>query len=84
MEGEFIGENVDKIMLAEVMRISSPINFNGRYMQTISNIDINTTKNLELTDMKKYWRCTSQISEEVKELNKNQILVLSIFVSYLR
>lgn len=49
-----VEENVDKIAMVMVTKILSSVDFNGRYMWTISNIDIDTTKDLGLIDIKKY------------------------------
>lgn len=58
-EGELVGENVDKITLADVVETSNPVDFNGKYMQIISNIDIDVVQDLRLISIKKYQRCTS-------------------------
>lgn len=49
--------NIDKIAMAKVVRSLSPINLNSKFMQAISNIDINATRNLGLvTSIKKNQR----------------------------
>lgn len=50
-------ENINKTLIAKVVKILSIINLNNKYSQAISNDNINITKDLKLTDTKKYWRC---------------------------
>lgn len=42
------------IKLAKVAKILCLTNFNSKYMQVISNIDMDITRNLRLTSVKKY------------------------------
>ena len=60
---------VDKTALAEVARAFSPVNLTWRYRWAISNIDMDATKELELTGVKKYWRCTGQVEVELDWLH---------------
>lgn len=53
-EENSIKKNADKITLVKVIKTSSLVDLNDRYMQAISNIDINVAKNLGLTNIKKY------------------------------
>ena len=46
--------NEGKIAQAEVARKSSPIDFDGKYMWIISNVDIDVARNLGLIDIKKH------------------------------
>lgn len=54
-------ENVNKTAMAEVAKVSSAIDYDGKYSWAISNGDMDTTENLRLTSIKKYWRCAGQI-----------------------
>lgn len=54
-------ENIDKSAIAEVVKLSSIIDLGNIYNWAISNANIDTARDLRLTDIKKYWRCTSQI-----------------------
>ena len=47
-------ENIDKIAMAEIMKISSVIEFGNKYSWTISNADIDAAGDSKLTDIKKY------------------------------
>lgn len=47
-------ENIDKISIAKVAKVLNVINLSSKYSWAISNIDINITRDLELTDIKKY------------------------------
>lgn len=49
------------------------MDLNNKYIQAISNVNMDVTKNLKLTNMKKYWRCAGQIKKKVNKLYKNQI-----------
>ena len=49
-------KNVDKIMLIEIVRMLNPMNFDRKYIWIINNVDINTFRNLRLTNIKKHWR----------------------------
>ena len=63
--------NADKIAHAEVAKKSSPIDFDGKYMGTISNVNIDTARNLKLTGIKKYWKLAGQIEKKVNRLYKD-------------
>lgn len=45
--------------MAEIVKILSVINLNGKYSWAISNGDVDTAKNLYLTNIKKYQRYNS-------------------------
>lgn len=49
----------------------------------MSNVNIDAAKKLELTEIKKYWRYTSQVEIELDWLY-DQISILPIFVKYLQ
>lgn len=53
-------------------------------MWVISNVNNDVAKDLGLMIIKKYWRCTSQISEKWKKLHRDYKPVLTAFVTYLR
>ena len=53
-EGQLVVKNADKIALVEVVRTSSPMNLDGKYMWAISNIDIDAARDLGLTGIKKH------------------------------
>ena len=53
-EGQLVIKNVDKIAQTEVMRTSSLIDLDGKYMWAMSNVDIDTARDLGLTGIKKY------------------------------
>ena len=46
--------NADKIEQAEVVRTSSPMDLDGKYMWAMSNVDIDTARDLGLTGIKKH------------------------------
>lgn len=47
-------KNIDKIRIAEIIKILNTINFNDKRNWVISNSDINTAADLKLTNIKKY------------------------------
>lgn len=47
-------KKIDKIVIAEVIKISSTINLGIQHNQAISNADINIAKDFRLNCMKKY------------------------------
>lgn len=53
-EEEFVEGNTDIIALTKIVKMSSIVNLNSRYIWAISNVNINATKNLELINIKKY------------------------------
>ena len=75
-------ENVDKITMAEVVKVSNAIDLGNKYSWIISNGDIDVAGDLKLTDIKKYWRCVGQIQDGVDGLHKNKILALEVFVKH--
>lgn len=55
-------ENIlNKIIMAEVTKISNVIDLGSKYSWAISIVDINIVRNLRLTSIKKYWRYANQI-----------------------
>lgn len=63
-------------------KVDWALNFIGKYKWEMSNADLNATKELGLTDIKKYWRYTSQVKIEVDWLH-DWISVLATFMRYL-
>ena len=55
----------DTTSSAEVAWASSAVDLIGKYMWAISNADIDATKELGLTGIKKYWRHTWEIEMEL-------------------
>lgn len=66
----------------EVTKISSPIDLNSKNMWAISNADMDATRDLRLTSMKKYLRRAGQINKEVNGLHRDWILALVAFVKH--
>lgn len=58
-------KNVDKSIIVEVAKVSSAINLRKKHRQAISNADMDTTEDLELIVIKKYWRYPGQIQDKV-------------------
>ncbi len=58
-------ENIEKTVIAEVAKVSSAIDLGSKHSWAISNADMDTTRNLKLTGIKKYWRHTGQIQDKV-------------------
>ena len=57
-EKERLSEDItDTTAPAEVTQALSPVDFAEKYIWAISNADIDTAKELELTGIKEYWRC---------------------------
>lgn len=75
-------KNINKTLVAKVIKILNIINLKNKYGQAISNDNININKNLRLTNTKKYQRCIGQIQDKVDRLNKNWIFILIVFVKY--
>lgn len=50
----FIIENIDKTAIAKFAKVLSTINLSNKYNWAINNTDINITRNLRLTSIKKY------------------------------
>lgn len=80
---ELVDENIDKIVMVDIIRTSSLINLNSRYIQAISNININAAKNLGLINIKKYGKHMSQILNELKKLFGDKIAALTTFMTHL-
>lgn len=51
----------------------SSMDLNSKYIWAISNANMDVTKNLKLTNVKKYWRYDGQIKKKVNKLYRNQI-----------
>lgn len=60
----------------------SLIDFNNKYIQAISNADIDAAKNLGLTSVKKYKKHAGQIKEKVNGLYRNWLLAFALFLKY--
>lgn len=60
--------------------MSNLIDLDSKYIQAISNTDIDVTRDLRLTSMKKYQRHTGQIKKKVNRLYKNWISPFATFV----
>lgn len=69
-------KNVNKTVMIEVAKVSSTIDFSNKYGQAINNADMNATRDVELTDIKKYWRYIGQIQDKIDCLYKNKFLHL--------
>lgn len=67
---------------AKVAKILSLIDFNIKYMLAIKNINMDSIRDLKLTDMKKYWRCAGQIKEKVNRLYRDWIQALVLFMKH--
>ena len=76
--------NADKIAQVEVVRTLSPMDLDGKYMWTMSNIDIDAAKDLGLTDIKKHLRLAGQIEKKVDRLHRDWIPALAAFMKHFR
>ena len=76
--------NADKIVQTEVAKTLSLIDLDGKYMWAMSNVDIDTTRDLGLTGIKKHWRLAGQIEKEVDGLYNDWIPALAAFVKHSR
>lgn len=47
-------ENINKSVIIKVTKVSNTIDFDNKYSWVISNMDIDTIRDLKLTDIKKY------------------------------
>ena len=66
---EMLWKNImDTTAPAEVAQISNAIDFVERYNWIINNTNLDIVKKLGLTDIKKYWRCASQLEIKLDEL----------------
>ena len=63
-ERQLVVRNKDKIALVEVGRTLSLMDLDGKYLCTISNIDMIVAKDLGLTGIKKHWRFVGQIEKK--------------------
>ncbi len=69
-EDEMLSESItDTTAPAEVARVSSLVDLVGRYNWVMSNVDLNTAKELGLTSIKKYWRRAGQVEMELDWLH---------------
>ena len=75
-------ENVNKTAMAEMTKVSSPIDLGSKYSGTICNADMDIARDLRLIDIKKYGRCAGQIQDKVDWLYKDWILALGTFVKH--
>ena len=66
---------------AEVAQVLSFIDLAGRYNWAMSNIDLDVTKKLGLSGIKKYWRYVSQVEIELNWLY-DWILILATFIRH--
>lgn len=48
---------VDTIALAKVAQVLSTVDLTQRFKWTMNNTDLDKTKKLEPTRVKKYWKC---------------------------
>ena len=69
--GPLIMENIDRIAIAKIVKVSNVIDLSNKYSWAISNTDIDTTGNLGLTGIKKYWKYTCQIQNKIDRLYKD-------------
>lgn len=60
-----MAEKLDKIAIVEITKVSSAIDINNGYRLVINNVDINTAKNLRLTNITKDKKCISKIQAKV-------------------
>ncbi len=67
--------------LVEVARVSSLVDLDKRYNWAMSNADLDVAKELRLTGVKKYWRCTDQVEMKLDWLH-DWISVLATFVRH--
>ena len=81
-EAQLVVSNVDKITLAEFGKTLSPIDLDGKYIWAISNINIDTTRDLGLTGINKYSRLAGQIEKEVNRLHRDWISALAVLVKH--
>lgn len=75
-------ENIDKIAIAEVAKVSNAIDLTSKHNQAISNANIDVAKDLKLISIKQYQRYIDQIQDKVDWLYKNKISTLRVFVKY--
>ena len=59
----------DTTVPAEVAQVLNFVNFAVRYNWAMSDANLDIAKKLGLTDIKKYWRCASQVEIELEELH---------------
>ena len=74
--------NVNKIAQAEVARILGPMDLDGKYIWTMSSVDIDAVRDLRLTDIKKNRRLAGQIEKKVDGLQRDWISALVAFVNH--
>lgn len=69
-------------MTAEMPQISTFINFIGRYIQAISNIDLDLAQKLAFITIKKYQKFVGQVEIKLNWLH-DQFLVITSFMKHL-
>ena len=57
--------------MAEVVKVLSAIDLESKYSWVISNIDMDTTGDLGIISIKKYWWHASQIKNKIDWLYNN-------------
>ena len=72
-EEQQVVRNANKIMLAMVKRVLSPIDLDSKYIWAISNVDIDTARDLVLTGIKKHQRLVGQIEKKVNRLHRDWV-----------
>ena len=69
-ENKRLSEDItNTIMPPEVAQALSFVDLARRYMQTMSNVNLNTAKELRLTSINKYWKRAGQIELELDGLD---------------
>ena len=69
-EEEMLSEDIDDMTTPiEVAWVSSFGDLAGRYNWAMSDVDLDIAKKLGLSDIKKYWRCASQVEIELDGLH---------------
>lgn len=62
--------------------MSSPMNLDGKYIWIIRNVNINAARNLESIGIKKHQRFITQIKKKLKQLQKDWIPALAMFIKH--
>lgn len=55
------------IKLAKIVKLLSLIDFDTKNIYVINNTNMDIAKNLELTNVKKYWRYKARLIKKVKD-----------------
>ena len=58
------------------------MNFDGKYIWAISNVDIAVARDLKLTGVKKHGRLAGQIEKKVNGLDRNRIPIPAAFIKH--